>query len=642
MKEFFDLLIENYGFPSFLATDIMLIIFLVSFIVIIFKAVKKLYERIKKKNIEKIIQKDLHPFFTYQEVFNYTKLYIPQYYQNITPSEGEEPGRIHAAAARSKLMPEFIKKGLLTKSTIKYFIILSDTGMGKTAFLINLYLKYKSIKKGIKYDIRLFPLGAKDILEQITNIKDKKNTILLLDAFDEDIKAVSDYKNRMIEILENVKDFRKIIFTCRTQFFPTKEEEPSDTNDITFGENIKHSIHKLYLSTFDNHDIIKYLIKKYGLNIYNLIRAYRLVRKSPSLMFRPMLLSFIDDLIKQKLYYNFTFEMYSELINNWVKRESSKPAIIKNYGSDKYANSLINFSETLAKDLYIKREERDGYFITLDELKKIKYGERIDANSLTIEDQTGRSLLNRNSIGQYKFAHKSILEYFLALELFTKPEFLITFDFHGMDATQTFYNEMLAKFLSNIEGTCSFSNDNKQKKLSLIIPKEIKILNEINITNAASLNYSTLIGLNHLDKIFLTDPEFKIVYLIYLYICIGKRVDNPKTNSANKNNFIVHINDYKNFISQVSNLRPEMDYNILRDLIKNCKLSEQLKNAFIFLTNPEKISKQFSTNEIFELRELKNILREGVSENVLITNSISNLQKIRNVSNKMNNAKLIY
>jgi len=306
MKDFFELLVKRYGLPEFLASYIMLVFYIISGLYIIFKAIKSFRQKIKKRFIKRIVDQDLHPYFTHNEIYKYTKYYMPQYYQNITPSEGEELGKIHAAAARSKLMPEFLKKGLLTESPVKYFIILSDTGMGKTAFLINLYKKYKKKRlglNGVKYDIHLFPLGAKDALNNIKGIQDKRNTILLLDAFDEDIKAVIDYKHRMIEILEEVRDFRKVIFTCRTQFFPSKDEEPMDTDDITFGENIKHSIHKLYLSAFDNKDILKYLFKKYELNFFRLFRAYNLVKKCPSLMFRPMLLTYIDDLIEGKLFY---------------------------------------------------------------------------------------------------------------------------------------------------------------------------------------------------------------------------------------------------------------------------------------------------------------------------------------------------
>ncbi len=63
--------------------------------------------------------------------------------------------------------------------------------MGKTEFLINLYLHDLSQFRRPKYQIKLFPLGLPNIDEEIENIKnDRKKTILLLDAFDEDPQAL--------------------------------------------------------------------------------------------------------------------------------------------------------------------------------------------------------------------------------------------------------------------------------------------------------------------------------------------------------------------------------------------------------------------------------------------------------------------
>jgi Leucine-rich repeat (LRR) protein len=54
------------------------------------------------------------------------------------------------------------------------------------------------------------------------------------------------------------------------------------------------------------------------------------------------------------------------------------------------------------------------------------------------------SLLTRGAHNNYKFTHKSLLEYFLALELFENPQFLPQFKgFEGFDMLKTFYQEMV-------------------------------------------------------------------------------------------------------------------------------------------------------------------------------------------------------
>src|SRR5690606_10821603 len=85
--------------------------------------------------------------------------------------------------------------------------------------------------------IKYIPLGHKDPIMEINKINDdaRYSTILLLDAFDEDSKAVLNYKSRLTEILEATEQFKEIIITCRTQFFPNQLEEPFNTGLMKYG-----------------------------------------------------------------------------------------------------------------------------------------------------------------------------------------------------------------------------------------------------------------------------------------------------------------------------------------------------------------------------------------------------------------------
>lgn len=87
----------------------------------------------------------------------------------------------------------------------------------------------------------------------------------MLDAFDEDIKAVTDYDKRLQEILALTWKFRTIVITCRTQFFPTEKEVPHMKGYFSHGESGEYKFQKLYLSVFDDNDIKRYLRKRYPL-----------------------------------------------------------------------------------------------------------------------------------------------------------------------------------------------------------------------------------------------------------------------------------------------------------------------------------------------------------------------------------------
>jgi len=262
-----------------LLSSLFLLLILFGFLKIAFNWIILLWKK-------RLLNRDLYPYFTAAEIDRATRYYIPSKFQNVAPSQDQEPGRRNTASARNKLIPLFIKKFIHNvEHADKYNLILADSGMGKTTFMINLYLSYR--KKQIfykrKFDIKLFPLGHPSTFEDILKIPNekKKDTILLLDAFDEDVLAVADYKKRMEEIIEKVWRFREVVITCRTQFFPSSDDEPQETGQQKFGvDGGEYIFYKLYLSVFDDNDVRKYLSKRY--NVLNPLN-WRTLKKASSL-----------------------------------------------------------------------------------------------------------------------------------------------------------------------------------------------------------------------------------------------------------------------------------------------------------------------------------------------------------------------
>ncbi|MEL6634760.1 MAG: hypothetical protein AAFQ83_25070, partial [Bacteroidota bacterium] len=126
----------------------------------IWLGIKYLLERRRKK----LLAKDLHPFFTRYEVEQATRYYVPTRYQNVPPSNDDEPGRNYISAARQPLIPLFLNKAFKNDADDnKFYLVLADSGMGKTTFMINLYLSYKYKRtrfwQSPKHDIKLFPMG---------------------------------------------------------------------------------------------------------------------------------------------------------------------------------------------------------------------------------------------------------------------------------------------------------------------------------------------------------------------------------------------------------------------------------------------------------------------------------------------------
>ena len=113
--------------------------------------------------------------------------------------------------------------------------------------------------------------------------------------------------------------------------------------------------------------------------------------------------------------YEHTFEIYEEMVKQWIQRERVK---------DK--KELRRFSEVIARNMYECQQARGGLYINHDQVGEFAEKHGIGLEELEMRSQ---SLLNRNAEGKYKFAHKSILEYLLSLELLRDDAFYRSFNF---------------------------------------------------------------------------------------------------------------------------------------------------------------------------------------------------------------------
>ncbi|SDK25571.1 hypothetical protein SAMN05421823_102267 [Catalinimonas alkaloidigena] len=391
--------------------------------------------------------KDLHPYFTKSYVKEARKYYVPTRLRDKPPSNYEDYLMSRTIDIDIDAIQWFKSKGFgfTDEDDARFYLILSDSGMGKSTLMVNLYIEYSSYFFR-KYDIKLFTLGHPQTLEDIKKIKDdyrEKKTILLLDGFDEDSEAAQDWKKRFRELIDIVQGFRKVVITSRTQFFPNEIEEPYELHIQKNGKDKEnHTFHKMYVSPFSDSDVKMYLDKKFGrYNPFNFEKkeiAKKIIDQSPSLMVRPMLLSYIDDLLQTSSSFKYVFQIYDQLILKWISREANR------FGSeraDSFRENLQLFSRIVALKIYEKWSSRPiekGLSLSAEDIEKIAKDFDIELDSLEMKS---KSLLNRNAIGQYKFSHKSILEFFLAKEYIINEDFSKKFDFIGFDQAKKFVGE---------------------------------------------------------------------------------------------------------------------------------------------------------------------------------------------------------
>jgi hypothetical protein len=247
--------------------------------------------------------------------------------------------------------------------------------------------------------------------------------VLFLDALDEDTLAIVDHRQRILDLCEQTKEFRRVLMTCRTQFFPRAEEEPRRTGvvkltSISAGKAGEYIFHKLYLSPFDDGQVKKYLRKRYSIwRWLKRRRAKQVADKIPQLTARPMLLAHIDDLLASGREFNYSFQLYEEMVEAWLTREEGRVEGLQK-------EPLREFCERLAIELFVQRQEKKEERLPHDAIEPLAKKFEIELEGWKL---SGRSLLNRDAEDNFKFAHRSIMEYlfvkrFLELPVAQRPE----------------------------------------------------------------------------------------------------------------------------------------------------------------------------------------------------------------------------
>lgn len=627
IEKLFELFSKLTGLDPFITNLILFIIALIVFIISLFKVLIKIIVFIRKLFKQVIIDRDLFPFFTKSDILHATNNYIETRYQNISPTEDDEPGCKYIASAKDKLLPLFLDKVFkYGKDDNKYFLILADSGMGKTTFLVNLYLRYKtknwkntSLRK---FKIRLIPIWHQKAFQYIDEIPEKENTILLLDAFDEMIEAQQNHFKALKKVLDKTDSFRLIVLTCRTQFFPSKEEEPKETGYFTAGESGEYHFQKAYLSVFDDRDVKKYLKKKYPFFWHRSKRkaGTRICQKSANLIIRPMLLNYIDDIIKDEQLFKYSFQIYHSLISSWMKRESLKRSIKEKYKNDfRFYRALKEFSKRLALNMYQNRISRNGYYIPKEEefgfdmltIEEVAEGTEGDL-MLSDLDAKSKSLLNRNSAGDYKFSHKSVLEYYLANAIFNGELDYESFDFSGMDMARNFLTEMIVNKLTQEGGVFNLVLDkqssSKEYKLNQLQLKWVNNVTELTLNDSFSFTPSFFDIFKTLKKINLYNAtDFKLIYEIYwvlycfydsIFIQVNEQ-STPKNMKPDYDSFLQKLNHLG--FTYISTHMRTMTFEVISEVVT----VREIQQMNFTKNNIETFIESLSSTEIDKLKDFE-------------------------------------
>lgn len=346
------------------------------------------------------------PDFTKDDIKKSLRDYVIPDCAQTDPSNSADLRRV--AAVRQSVFEAV--DNFIANSENKHLLLLADTGMGKTTFCLNFLDRlHRSSDGNDGCPCVVIPLGRPAAIDKIRAVTAKNDTVLILDAFDEDVEAISDSAARLGAIMNEAASFRSVIVTCRSQFFRDDQSIPHRTGVRVVrprrgGAVGEYVFETLYLLPFSPKQINTYVrgqfpILKLGSSV-NRAKAYRIIKDIPELSVRPMLLSLLPELVKENREVNHLYDLYDFMTSTWSKRESLWIEPIY----------LYSVSKALAVYIYTSRSNRSSERVSIDELHMI--AKQVGAPEDVWGHLSARSLLNRDSEGAIKFSHRSIMEFF--------------------------------------------------------------------------------------------------------------------------------------------------------------------------------------------------------------------------------------
>ena len=347
-----------------------------------------------------------------------------------------QPYIIHNGGSSKQLLHDFFIKKVFTKESTEpndVYIIFGDTGTGKTAALVHLFDDYVTQYKQGEHpypNIKFFSLRD-TTLETISNLPDKENTILLLDALDETPSAQD--PTQFLQFQEDLQalfhDFARVVITCRPQLFSNQKDASAATHTKIRTSTGWLQCTELFLAPFDNQQVQEYLDQVFTFRSDNADRkkAEEIVNKHAYIAIRPLVLTYIKDIVESKRDINTALDLYDIIIEKTLQRDLEK---INPNPREEQIQQWWDITSDVAGYMYRNKK----LSITNQELDSIP--------SVTKEPQfKQRSMLTRTG-EEFHFPHKSFYEYFMAYRFILYPVEIQEGTLYSMDFALQRYKEL--------------------------------------------------------------------------------------------------------------------------------------------------------------------------------------------------------
>ncbi len=343
-----------------------------------------------------------------QIINNAIQFYIPQNCQE-TPPVKKRAGKKMIPAKKNDLtraVDSFLDRNV----PCRHLLILSDSGMGKTTFAINFYLHNQNRPEKKRYKLVLIPLGIQNSDHLIMSVSDKNNTVLFLDDLDGDKQAFQDPHGRLRQLIDQTKNYKRVIITSSIDFIPKVKHlptqrgyeiiEPKNAND-----NRLYRFRKLYLSPMAVADAKKILTAYLPFwKFRSKKKIIKYINSDPSLGMAPLLLRYVCEIFPNVPIQSSKTTLYKEVVHKGMDHElhwkdkSLLEKFLHQFARDQFLHWIKEGEESMSKNELNQKAKAWG--VTLFPFKSDM-----------------QSLLSHGPSGSLKFMHQSILEYLFVEQL---------------------------------------------------------------------------------------------------------------------------------------------------------------------------------------------------------------------------------
>lgn len=383
----------------------------------------------------------------------------------------------------------------LTDDKKNFLTLLGDFGTGKTSFSIHYfifhakkYLNKETERIPIFISLKNYPgklniesFILKEFYELFNislffaNFQDlslKGKFFFIIDGFDEmaslSAKVITEenFKELTKLTFENLlfmtkksgvrHNANKVFLTCRTHYFFTDIQEreilQADYTIIyrNYATKSNYEITRINLKEFDDNQIEEYIYKNTNnkettKEILEIIKnTYNLEELSTRPILLKMIIETLPTLKVQKIIN--AASLYKVYTNNWIEWDD--------WRSQMTSEGKRVFMWKLAVKMFEKGGDFSLHYTKLDrpEENYLKKDIKIEDSDYYKYETTTCSFLNRSSEGNYKFIHKSFMEYFLAEYYFNHivVHRNIKFEYHKLNKEIKIFLKYLISYENNM------------------------------------------------------------------------------------------------------------------------------------------------------------------------------------------------